>query len=109
MSKMDQIWRGLHDDWLLWLAVGFIAGSVAYALFIDHHPESGPLADHPSVTLEEIDCEEDDVWMFVDHDTPGGLVDSHGVTRACRNFDDMLDMGIEVAIQEGVLMYVPSP
>ena len=96
---------GLRNDWMMWLAIGFITGAALFALLIGH-PESALL---DQLTLNEINCQEDDVWMFVDHDTPGGLVDRRGVTRACRNFDDMVDMAIEVAIQRDVLMYVPSP
>ena len=91
---------GLRNDWVMWLAIGMLIGAGAFAVLIDHPP---------AVDVVSVDCEEDDVWMFVDHDTPGGLVDLHGVTRACRNFDDMVDMAIEVAIQRDVLMYVPNP
>jgi hypothetical protein len=62
---------------------------------------SAPAAQHPA---EE--CEEDGVWMFVDHHALDATEDSHGVSRACRSFDDLIDTAFEVAIQNGVLHYV---
>ena len=46
-------------------------------------------------------CQEDGAWIAVDHHALDGTEDRHGVTRACRSIDDMLDSAIEVWIQNG--------
>ncbi len=103
MSKMEQIWRGLRGDTLLGLALGFMLGVALFALLIDHPPASD------AITAMTINCEEDAVWMFVDKDSPGAVVDVRGVTRLCISHDLLVSDAIAYAIQEGVLMYVPSP
>ena len=44
-------------------------------------------------------CQEDGAWIAVDHHDADGVEDSHGVTRACRSIDDLLDSAVEVWIQ----------
>ncbi len=56
-----------------------------------------------------IDCQEDEDWAAVHYKSLDGVEDMHGVTRACRSRDQLIDYAIEIAIQQGVLMYVPSP
>ena len=85
---------GLRNDWMMWLAIGFIAGAALFALLIGHPAEP--------------DCQEDEAWIAVDYRALDGVEDSHGVTRACRNVDQLLDSYAEVLIQTGVLMYVPG-
>ena len=91
---------GLRNDWMMWLAIGVIIGAGAFAMLIDHPP---------ALDTTQVTCEEDAVWMFVDHDSPGGLVDRRGVTRMCISYDLLVSDAIEVAIQEDVLMYVLNP
>ncbi len=45
------------------------------------------------------DCQEDDAWIAVDHHATDAVEDQHGVSRACRNVDQMLDTAVEVYIQ----------
>ncbi len=45
------------------------------------------------------DCQEDDAWIAVDHHASDAVEDQHGVSRACRNVDQMLDSAVEVYIQ----------
>ena len=45
------------------------------------------------------DCQEDDAWIAVDHHATDAVEDQHGVSRACRNVDQMLDSAVEVYIQ----------
>lgn len=74
----DKIWVGIA---LLTLAIvlAFIA--------LDSHPADA--------------CQEDGAWVAVDHHALDGVEDKHGVTRACRSIDDMLDSAVEVWIQNG--------
>ena len=44
-------------------------------------------------------CQEDEAWVAVDHHALDAVEDTHGVSRACRNIDDLIDSGIEVWIQ----------
>ena len=85
---------GLRNDWLMWLAVGVLLGAGMWATLIAQPVEA--------------DCQEDEAWIAVDYRSLDGVEDSHGVTRACRSVDQLIDYAFEVAIQEGVLMYVPS-
>jgi hypothetical protein len=90
---------------MMWLAIGFLTGALFFVFLWDHPHE----ADHfGQVSVLDVDCEEDAVWMFVDHDAPNAVVDSHGVTRMCISYDLIVSDAIEVAIQEDVLMYVPN-
>ena len=82
------------------------AAAILIALLAGLSPSPSDI--HPREPIV-VDCEEDDVWIFVDQNTTDGVEDIHGVTRACRNWDQLVDWAIEVAIQEGVLMYVPAP
>ena len=34
-------------------------------------------------------CREDEAWVAVHHNTPMSFVDSHGVTRACVNIEEL--------------------
>ena len=34
-------------------------------------------------------CTEDEAWIAVDYQTPGAFEDSHGVTRACVNIEEI--------------------
>jgi hypothetical protein len=50
----------------------------------------GELVTPPDRTLIElVHCHEDEAWAPVDHNTPGALVDSRGVTRACVHLDNL--------------------
>ena len=49
---------------------------------------------HPAAS-----CQEDGAWVAVDHHALDATEDTHGVSRACRNIDDLIDSGIEVWIQ----------
>jgi hypothetical protein len=53
-------------------------------------------------------CQEDENWAAVHHMTPGAVEDINGVSRMCVHYEDLLDQGIEVAIQNGVLQYAPQ-
>ena len=48
-------------------------------------------------------CAEDEAWLAVDHHATDAVEDANGVSRACRNIDDLIDMAFEVAIQKGEL------
>ena len=77
------MWKGT-----LWLAVSLaILAIVAAYLLSDPHPADA--------------CEEDGAWVAVDHHALDGVQDSHGVFRACRSIDDLIDTAFEVAIQNG--------
>lgn len=52
-------------------------------------------------------CQEDGAWVAVDHHALDAIEDSSGVSRACRNIDDLIDTAIEVAIQNGSLKITP--
>ncbi len=52
-----------------------------------------------------VDCEEDEAYIAVDYRDGDAVEDMRGVHRACRNVDQLIDWAIEVAIQEGVLVY----
>ena len=52
-------------------------------------------------------CHEDGAWVAVDHRSTDAIEDVHGVSRACRNIDYLIDTAFEVAIQNGVLEYTP--
>ena len=66
-------------------AIIFIALAVFLALLVPAHPADS--------------CQEDEAWIAVDHHALDAIEDTHGVSRACRNIDDLIDMGIEVWIQ----------
>ena len=89
---------GLRNDFIMWIAIGLITGAL-FTLF---------LAPPLGLTESQVDCQEDEAWIAVDYRDLDGFEDSHGVTRACRSVDQLIDYAFEVAIQEGVLMYVPN-
>ena len=45
------------------------------------------------------DCAEDDAWIAVDHHATDAVEDHRGVSRACRNVDQLFDSAVEVWIQ----------
>lgn len=51
-------------------------------------------------------CHEDQAWMPVDYRSADGVEDSHGVTRACRSIDQLLDFHLEHLIQTGRVILV---
>ena len=71
------------------MAVLFIA---AFLLLAPTHPAEG--------------CAEDGAWVAVNHHDRDAVEDSHGVSRACRNIDDVIDTAFEVAIQRGTIRLV---
>ena len=79
-----------QQDWsIVGAAIGFMLGVIfVLALHL--------VSSHPADA-----CQEDGAWIAVDHHALDGTEDRHGVTRACRSIDDMLDSAIEVWIQNG--------
>lgn len=69
----DTIYNAIAAFVILTIAVGFVFGLVSMGKRW-HAAEA---------------CQEDEAWIAVDHNTPNAFVDSHGVTRACINIDDM--------------------
>ncbi len=59
------------------------------------------------VTHPADQCQEDGAWVAVNWKDQDAIEDIHGVSRACRNIDDLIDTAFEVAIQNGVLQYTP--
>ena len=51
-------------------------------------------------------CAEDGAWIAVNHHDRDAVEDSHGVSRACRSIDDLIDTAFEVAIQRGTVRLV---
>lgn len=72
--------------YLGWLAGLIMATAIVITMFL----WLGPV---------EVDCAEDDAWIAVDHHATDAVEDQHGVSRACRNVDQMLDSAVEVYIQ----------
>lgn len=62
----------------LWIAAAIILGAAFYAT----------LSIGKSFHAAEA-CVEDEAWIAVDYQTPGAFVDSHGVTRACVNVEEI--------------------
>ena len=83
--------KDLTPEWgwlALWIGIVMATMAIVLAFIVtDSHP-----AD---------ECQEDGAWIAVEHHALDGVEDRHGVTRACRSIDDLIDMGIEVWIQNG--------
>ncbi len=75
------------------VAALLVAVTVATLLLVPAHPAEG--------------CAEDGAWVAVDHHSRDAVEDSHGVSRACRSIDDLIDTAFEVAIQRGVIQFAP--
>ena len=64
----------LSNDWLLWLALGFMTGAIFMVLLT---PVPQPV------------CQEDEAWIPADHRIANAIEDSADVSRMCVNIEEL--------------------
>ncbi len=82
-----------------------LSPSPSDAVTVEPAPE--PIVQYVVAPHPADQCQEDEAWIAVNWKDGDAFEDIHGVSRACRSVDQLIDWAIEVAIQEGVLQYVP--